>query len=66
MLKKRVKAIPIILFGSPVPAWAKRAVDEWTGAAAINGGAIFRRVSRLDKIWGDRITPKHWLITISI
>jgi len=42
----------------PVPAWAKRAVDEWTGAAAINGGAIFRRVSRLDKIWGNRITPK--------
>src|ERR1035437_8806596 len=26
--------------------------------AGINGGAIFRRVSRLDKIWGDRITPK--------
>ena len=24
----------------------------------INGGAIFRRVSRMDKIWGDRITPK--------
>ena len=42
----------------PVPVWAKRAVDEWTAAAGINGGAIFRRVSRLDKIWGDRITPK--------
>jgi site-specific recombinase XerC len=42
----------------PVPVWAKRAVDEWTTAAGINGGAIFRRVSRMDKIWGDRITPK--------
>jgi site-specific recombinase XerD len=42
----------------PVPHWAKRAVDEWTTAAGINGGAIFRRVSRLDKIWGDGITPK--------
>src|SRR5450759_3732934 len=42
----------------PVPLWAKRAVVEWTAAAGINGGAIFRRVSRLDKIWGDRITPK--------
>jgi hypothetical protein len=42
----------------PVPVWAKRAVDEWTAAAGINGGAIFRRVSRMDKIWGDRITPK--------
>src|SRR5712664_1201688 len=42
----------------PVPVWAKRAVDEWTTAAGIGGGAIFRRVSRLGKIWGDRITPK--------
>ena len=42
----------------PVPLWAKRAVDEWTRAAAIADGAIFRRVSRLDKIGGDRITPK--------
>ena len=42
----------------PVPLWVKRAVDEWTGAAAITGGTIFRRVSRLDKIWGDGVTPK--------
>jgi integrase len=42
----------------PVPLWAKRAVDEWTSAALITGGTIFCRVSRLDKIWGDGITPK--------
>jgi len=42
----------------PVPVWAKRAVDEWIAAAGINSGAIFRRVSRLNKIWGDSITPK--------
>jgi site-specific recombinase XerC len=41
----------------PVPAWTKRAVDEWTAPAGING-VIFRRVSHLGKIWGDRITPK--------
>src|SRR5450759_1922895 len=29
-----------------------------SSAAGINGGTIFRRVSRLDKIWGDGITPK--------
>ena len=40
-----------------MPAWTKRAVDEWTAAAGING-VIFRRVSHLGKIWGDRITPK--------
>lgn len=42
----------------PVPLWAKRAVDEWTTAAGINGGTIFRRVNRLGEIWGDRLTPK--------
>src|SRR4029077_8910881 len=42
----------------PVPMWAKRTVDEWTAAAGINGAVIFRRVSRLDKIWGAGITAK--------
>jgi hypothetical protein len=36
--------------------WAKRVFDEWTTAAGIDGRTIFRRVSRLGKIWGDRIT----------
>jgi integrase len=42
----------------PVPVWVKGAVDEWIIAAGINRGAIFRRVSRLGKTWGDRITAK--------
>jgi site-specific recombinase XerD len=42
----------------PVPVWVKSAVDEWTTAAGINDGAIFRKVSRLGRIWGDRITAK--------
>ena len=42
----------------PVPLWAKRSVDVWITVAGINSGAIFRRVSRLDKILGDGITPK--------
>src|ERR1035438_678129 len=42
----------------PMPGWVKRALDAWTQAFGINGGAIFRRVSRPGKIWGDGITPK--------
>jgi integrase len=42
----------------PVPAWAKRVVDEWTDAASISTGAVFRRVGRLGKIWGASLTPK--------
>ena len=42
----------------PVPAWAKRAVDDWTSASGANEGPIFRRVNRLGKVWGGGITPK--------
>ena len=42
----------------PVPVWTKRAVDEWTDAAKISAGALFRRVGRLGKIWGAGLTPK--------
>jgi site-specific recombinase XerD len=42
----------------PVPVWAKNAVDEWTEAAKIITGALFRRVGRFGKIWGAGLTPK--------
>jgi integrase len=42
----------------PVPVWVKGAIDEWTTAAGIKDGVIFRRVSRLGTIGGDRITAK--------
>jgi site-specific recombinase XerC len=42
----------------PVPTWAKRAVDDWVNVAAVGDGPIFRRVNRLEKVWGDGITPK--------
>ena len=41
-----------------VPVWAKRAVDEWSDAAKISTGALFRRVGKLEKIWGAGLTPK--------
>jgi site-specific recombinase XerD len=42
----------------PIPAWAKRAVDEWITSAGFSEGTMFRRVNRLDKVWGEGITPK--------
>jgi site-specific recombinase XerD len=44
--KKHIRTVP-------VPMWAKRAVDEWTAAAEISAGPVFRRVSRFGKIWGE-------------
>ena len=40
----------------PIPAWAKRALDEWTTAAGITDGKVFRRVSRTGKVWGRGIS----------
>jgi site-specific recombinase XerD len=40
----------------PIPAWAKQALDEWTVAAGIRDGKIFRRVSRTGKVWGKGIS----------
>jgi len=42
----------------PVPAWAKREVDDWVNVAAIGDGPIYRRGNRLGKVWGEGITPK--------
>jgi len=40
----------------PIPAWAKQALDQWTTAAGITDGKIFRRVSRTGKAWGKAIS----------
>jgi site-specific recombinase XerD len=42
----------------PMPAWVKRAIDEWTTKGEIDEGNVFRRVNRQGTTWGDRITPK--------
>lgn len=42
----------------PMPNWVKRSVDDWTNAAGIATGFIFRAVSRTGAIWGEHITPK--------
>jgi len=48
---KHIRTVPVLV-------WAKRAVDEWIDAAKIDQGAIFRRVSRQEKVRGEGLTPK--------
>ena len=36
----------------PIPIWVKTALDQWTRAAGVNEGKIFRAVARLGKVWG--------------
>jgi integrase len=36
----------------PIPAWVKAALDQWTRAASVTEGRIFRAVARMGKVWG--------------
>jgi len=40
----------------PIPAWVKVALDQWTAAAGVKDGRIFRAVARAGKVWGKGIS----------
>ena len=42
----------------PIPNWAKRAIDEWTEAANLSGGYVFRPINKGDNITGEKLTSQ--------
>ena len=42
----------------PVPDWVHGLLDEWTSAAGISAGSLFRRVSSAGRVWGEAVTEK--------
>jgi integrase len=42
----------------PMPGWVKNVVDQWILAANITSGKLFRRVHKMGKTWGERLTEK--------
>jgi len=42
----------------PMPGWVKNVVDQWIQAANITSGKLFRRVRKMGKTWGERLTEK--------
>jgi site-specific recombinase XerD len=40
----------------PIPQWVKAALDQWTVAAKVTEGRVFRRVARAGKVWGKAIS----------
>jgi site-specific recombinase XerD len=40
----------------PIPNWVKAALDQWTRAAGVGEGKVFRAVARLGKVWGRGIS----------
>lgn len=42
----------------PIPSWVKAAVDDWTAAADIGTGRVFRAINKAGRVWGDGMTAK--------
>jgi integrase len=42
----------------PVPDWVHGQLNEWTKAAGIETGKVFRRVSSAGRPWGEEVTEK--------
>jgi len=42
----------------PMPSWTKAAIDDWTGAADLTSGRVFRRVNKGGHISGDSLAPQ--------
>jgi site-specific recombinase XerD len=40
----------------PIPEWVKAALDQWTRAARVTEGRLFRAVARAGKVWGKGIS----------
>jgi site-specific recombinase XerD len=40
----------------PIPRWVKAALDQWTMAADVREGRVFRAVARTGKVWGKGIS----------
>ena len=42
----------------PVPDWVTSLLTDWTTAAEIKAGRLFRRVSSAGNVWGEAVTEK--------
>ncbi len=42
----------------PLPNWAKAAIDDWTLAANLHEGHIFRHVNKAERLQGNGLTPQ--------
>lgn len=42
----------------PMPAWSKKAVDEWATAANLSSGRVIRPVNKADRVTGDSMTAQ--------
>lgn len=48
----------------PMPSWAKAAIDQWTAAAGLSAGRIFRPVNKGDRLCGESMTAQSIFETV--
>ena len=42
----------------PIPGWLKETIDQWTEAAGIHQGRLFRSINKAAIVWGEGLTEK--------
>ena len=50
----------------PMPSWAKVAIDDWTAAAGLTPGRLFRPVNKGDHLAGSSLTAQSVFETVKL
>jgi hypothetical protein len=45
----------------PIPTWVKTAIDDWTVAAGIMDGVVFRAIDKAGRVWGKLLKAEGWV-----
>jgi site-specific recombinase XerD len=56
--RKRIRTVPI-------PGWAKAAIDEWTEAAGITDGRLFRAVDKARRVTGETLSAQAVYLVVT-
>jgi hypothetical protein len=42
-----------------VPSWVKTFIDDWTTAAGVDSGRVFRAINKRGRVYGDGVLLGH-------
>jgi site-specific recombinase XerC len=56
--RKRIRTVPI-------PGWAKVAIDQWTAAAGITEGRLFRAVDKVGRMTGESLSAQAVYLVVT-
>jgi site-specific recombinase XerC len=50
---------------APIPGWAKAAIDDWTEAAGITDGRLFRAVDKAGRVTGETLSAQAVYLVVT-